>query len=154
VTVDLIATLAARGPASARLPDTWPAHPDTAPWGVTAALTACVVGGPRRSWLPWGLQIPGAPGGAYYRAEADQPVSEQATKGARLDPGEPPYRLGWVGARPPRERLVARFWLRAARAGNYRHVTSFTSMKAVTVPFAFVVTWKNARNLSSDPSDP
>jgi hypothetical protein len=29
VTVDLIAALAARGPASARLPDTWPGHPDS-----------------------------------------------------------------------------------------------------------------------------
>jgi len=28
VKVDLIAALAARGPASARLPDTWPGHPD------------------------------------------------------------------------------------------------------------------------------
>ncbi len=28
VTVDLIAALAARGPAYARLPDTWPGHPD------------------------------------------------------------------------------------------------------------------------------
>jgi len=29
VTVDLIAALAARGPAHARLPDTWPGHPDS-----------------------------------------------------------------------------------------------------------------------------
>jgi hypothetical protein len=29
VTVDLIAALAARGPAYARLPATWPGHPDT-----------------------------------------------------------------------------------------------------------------------------
>jgi hypothetical protein len=29
VTIDLIAALAARGPAHARLPDTWPGHPDS-----------------------------------------------------------------------------------------------------------------------------